>query len=131
MIAHDEKPRILMVDDDPDFQSIVRGWTAPQYDHIGLGSGEGLIETMSNVEPDIVIMDVRMPGPDGFFLCKSIRSDPRFSDIPIIFLTGCAEDENFIRHLDVAGTAYLTKPVARKRLLSTLRENLTDSIREQ
>ncbi|MDE2314103.1 MAG: response regulator [Elusimicrobia bacterium] len=131
MTPDDDKPRILMVDDDPDFQAVVRGWTSPKYEHIGLDNGEGLMETMSSVEPDIVIMDVRMPGDDGFTLCKSIRSDSRFSDVPVIFLTGCKEDESFFRHLDAAGTSYLTKPVARRRLLSALRENLSFGFRNR
>lgn len=111
-----------MVDDDSDFQAIVRKWLSPRYDHWGLTNGTDLIEYLEAAEPDLIMLDVKMPGPDGFKLCKQIRSDRRFANTPILFLTGCKEDEDFIHNLDVGGTAYLTKPVERKDLLAMLRE---------
>lgn len=111
-----------MVDDDADFQAIVRKWLSPHYDHWGLINGADLMENLEAAQPDLVIMDVRMPGPNGFELCKRIRSDGRFSHLPILFLTGCKEDEDFIKNLDVGGTAYLTKPIERNELLAMVRE---------
>ncbi|MBI4249729.1 MAG: response regulator [Elusimicrobia bacterium] len=122
MTENEEKPKILMVEDDSDFQAVVRGWISKRYDHIGLPHGGDLMEELESIEPDLVILDVRMPGPDGFKLCSRIRADRRFAHIPILFLTGCKDDEDFIKNLNVGGTAYLTKPVARKRLLSALNE---------
>src|SRR5438309_11704057 len=110
MLKDPMKPRILMVDDDNDFQVIVRKWLSPRYDHLGLTSGADLTEYLEAAEPDLVILDVRMPGPDGFQLCRRIRSDSRFCDLPVLFLTGCKEDEDFIKNLNAGGTAYLTKP---------------------
>jgi CheY-like chemotaxis protein len=118
------RPLVLMVDDDPDFQTIVRDWLKDSYEHIGLADGEELINEIDGLEPNLVILDVRMPGPDGFKLCEQIRSDRRFSHLPVLFLTGCKEDEDFMRNLSVGGTAYLTKPVTRKRLLSTVKDLL-------
>ena len=117
-----EKLRILMVDDGNDFQTIVRKWLSPRYDHLGLTSGADLKEYLEAADPDLVIMDVRMPGPDGFQLCKRIRADNRFADLPILFLTGCKEDADFLKNLDVGGTAYLTKPIERKQLLAMIQE---------
>ena len=129
MTRPDEKPRILMVDDDYDFQTIVRGWISPHYEHVGLSNGEDVVEELAGLEPKLIILDVCMPGPDGFKLCGLIRADRRFTDIPILFLTGRAEDADFIKHLDVGGTAYLTKPVERNRLLTMLRELIPESQR--
>ena len=126
MTKNSERAKVLMVDDDPDFQTIVRDWIAPKYDHIGLSDGSGLLDEIESLEPNLVIMDVRMPGLDGFKLGRRIRSDSRFTDIPIVFLTGCKEDEDFFKNLRVGGTAYLTKPVTRRRLLSVIREVLQD-----
>lgn len=127
MTLDDEKLKVLMVDDDPDFQTIVRDWISPRYEHIGLLSGEDLLEEIAGIEPDLIILDVRMPGPSGFKLCSRIRADQRSRDLPILFLTGCKEDTDFIKNLDVGGTAYLTKPVSRKRLLSRLDELLQNA----
>ncbi len=126
-MSHDDKPRVLMIDDDPDFQMIVRAWLADRYEHIALSGGEDLLEQLSGLEPDLVILDVQMPGPDGFRLCRRIRGDARFVDLPVVFLTGCKEDEAFIKNLDVCGTAFLTKPVERKRLLALLGELVPSS----
>jgi putative two-component system response regulator len=121
-----EKPSIVMVDDDSEFQGIMRKWLAPYYDHCGLHNGADLIDYLEAYEPDLLILDVRMPGLDGFELCKRIRADQRFAALPILFLTGCKEDEDFIKNLDVGGTAYLTKPVERNDLLSIVKELVTD-----
>lgn len=116
-----------MVDDDRDFQTIVRGWLAPRYDVSSLSSGEGLLDELSEAKPDLLILDVRMPGPSGFDLCAKIRADTRFAEIPILFLTGCREDEDFIKNLDAGGTAFLTKPVERRKLLAMVRELVASS----
>ena len=97
MSENNEKPRVLMVDDDPDFQTIVRGWISPQYDHIGRANGNNLIEQLEGLKPNLVLLDVRMPGHDGFELCNRIRAERRFTRIPILFLTSCKADVNFIK----------------------------------
>lgn len=117
-----EKPRVLMVDDDADFRSIVGDWLAPRYEFIGMSRGEDLLPALAGIEPDLVILDVLMPGPDGFQLCGRIRSDARFTGLPVLFLTGCREDDDFFKSLDAGATAYLAKPVAQRELLSMLRE---------
>ena len=122
MSSLNEPPLVLMVDDDAYFQGIVRGWLLPEFEHVGLGNGEDLLDEIEALDPDLIIMDVRMPGPDGFKLCGQIRADRRFDAVPILFLTGCKEDADFIKNLDAGGSAYMTKPVDRKRLLSVVRE---------
>jgi CheY-like chemotaxis protein len=121
-MKNQERLRIVMVDDDQDFQLILRSWLSPEYDLVSLSSGEGLLDELAELEPDLVMLDVLMPGPNGYKLCRRIRSDRRFSDLPILFLTGCASDDDFVQHLDAGGTAYLTKPITRRQLLAKVRE---------
>ncbi|MBI3550638.1 MAG: response regulator [Elusimicrobia bacterium] len=119
-----EKPHVLMVDDDDEFRMIVRDWINHRYDFSELPSGEGLLEEMAEVQPDVVIMDVRMPGPSGFKLCQAMRADARFHSVPVLFLTASKDDVDFVRSLRVGGTAFLAKPVDRKDLLYKLKELL-------
>jgi len=119
-----ERPRVLMVDDDDEFRMIVRDWLIGRYDFTELANGEGLLETIADVEPAVIILDVRMPGPSGFRLCQAIRADERYRDLPVLFLTAGKEDVDFIRTLKAGGTAYLTKPVDRKDLLFKIKELL-------
>ena len=66
------------------------------------------------------MLDVRLPGPDGFKLCRRIRQDARLRGVPILFLTSCEDDETYIEHLDVGGTGLLTKPIDKRRLLAAV-----------
>ena len=120
-----EKPLVVWVDDDKDFQDLVRDWLMPRYGLAMYNNGEEFLEALEGMEPDTVILDVRLPGPDGFRLCRKLRGDRRFSSVPILFLTSCSEDVDYIKHLDVGGTAYLNKPVDKAELLKTLNELLT------
>ena len=115
------RPIIAWVDDDVDFQAAVRHWVAPTYDLVSYRDGEDFLAELDEMEPDVIMLDVRLPGPDGFKLCRAIRAHPRLADVPILFLTCSRDDEDYVRYLDVGGTAYLGKPVDRRRLLSTLR----------
>lgn len=118
------KPIVAWVEDEPDFQAVVREWLLPRYDLMTYNDGESLLEELGALEPDIFILDVRLPGIDGFDLCRKIRAWQRLASVPILFLTSCSEDVDFIKHLDVGGTAYLNKPVERRELLAVLKDLL-------
>ncbi|MBI4057108.1 MAG: response regulator [Elusimicrobia bacterium] len=120
----EEKLRIVSVDDDADFQSIMREWLVSKYEFTSLNNGDGLSEELADIEPDLIIMDVRMPGPDGFKLSRQIHKDSRFNMVPILFLTASRDDRDFMKNLEVGGTAYLTKPIKRQELLSKISELL-------
>lgn len=112
-----QRLQIVVVDDDMDFQTILRGWLKTRYWVVGLSSGADLLEELRGLEPDLLILDVGLPGTDGFELCRMLRAQGEFADLPILFLTGAASDEAFARYLRVGGTAYMIKPVTRAALL--------------
>jgi DNA-binding response OmpR family regulator len=116
--------RIVMVDDEPDFLTIAETWLEPKYDLVSFTDGADLMSQLSALEPDLLILDVRLPGLDGFKLCRRIRADRRFQSLPILFLTASHSDIDFFRNLEVGGTSYLTKPVSRKELLARIKELL-------
>lgn len=116
--------RIVMVDDEPDFLTIARTWLEPKYETISLTDGHDLLNQLEAHEPDLLILDVRLPGLDGFKLCRRIRADRRFQSLPVLFLTASHSDLDFFRNLEVGGTSYLTKPVSRKELLARVQELL-------
>lgn len=121
-----DKRHVVMADDDRDFQEIIRGWLTPAYDFSSFISGEGLLEQLEEIAPDLLILDICMPGPDGLSLCRRIRGNPKFSALPILFLTGCKDDERFIKNIEVGGSAYLNKPIERRQLLSVVRELIAE-----
>lgn len=117
-----ERLKVVAVEDDRDFRVILGQWLGSEYDVRMLEHGEELFDELRLEAPDLVLLDVNLPGPDGFKLCRRIRSDPRFRSLPILFLTALTDDADFIRHLEAGGTAYLTKPLERRALLSAMGE---------
>lgn len=120
--AAEDKPTVVWVEDNRDFQDVVREWLLPRYDLITFENGEEFLREIDELQPDLVMLDVRLPGPDGFKLCRQIRSHARLAGVPILFLTSCADDEAYIRHLDVGGTNFISKPISRARLLQAIGE---------
>lgn len=116
--------RIVMVDDEPDFLTIASTWLEPKYELVPFTDGASLLSQLAVLEPDLLILDVRLPGLDGFKLCRRIRADRRFQGLPILFLTASHSDIDFFRNLEVGGTSYLTKPVSRRELLARIKELL-------
>ncbi|PIP81711.1 MAG: hypothetical protein CO113_12105 [Elusimicrobia bacterium CG_4_9_14_3_um_filter_62_55] len=107
----DKRPLLLLVDDDEDFLTVMREILLPRYDVITLGDGGEFFETVFEVNPDLILLDVNMPGPDGFILCRRLKALKRLRSIPVLFITGNLRDEDFIENLDAGGNAFLTKPV--------------------
>jgi DNA-binding response OmpR family regulator len=119
-----DRLRVVAVDDEVDLLAILNEWLSPKYEIICFSSPPGLDE-LADLEPDVILLDVRMPGSDGFSLCRRIRADRRLSSVPVLFLTACSGDEDFIENLNAGGTAYLAKPMGRRELLAKLEEVLT------
>lgn len=120
--------KIVIVDDEPDFLTITKDWLDKKYDVVALTDGTQLLSQLAALEPDLLILDVRLPGPDGFKLCRQIRADRRYQSLPVLFLTASHSDLDFFRNLEVGGTSYLTKPVTRKELMAKIQELLEDGI---
>lgn len=122
-----DRPRVLVVEDDADFTSILRGWLAPFYDTVCLRDGGEALEEAAVCRPDLIVLDVTLPGPDGFAVCRKLRRDPRFASTPVLFLTGVISNEAFVEHLEAGGTEYLTKPLGRPALLAAVERLLEGS----
>lgn len=119
-----EKPRVVVVDDEKDFRELLRTWLAPRYEVECLSGGQGLTDHLAALEPDILILDVHMPGVDGFTACQRVRKDPRFSFLPIVFLTASKEDVDFIKTMELGANSYLNKPITGRELDFRIREVL-------
>lgn len=115
---------VALIEDDAEFRSIVSRWLEPEYDTLGFEDGEPLLSTDGGVVPDLIIMDVKLPGLNGYSLCRRLHERPRLAGVPILFLTGVASDEGFLLGLDAGGASYMTKPAERRDLLAKVRELL-------
>ena len=84
------------------------------------GSGFEALEKARQLFPDVILLDVMMPGMDGFEVCRRIRNDPSLAEIPIIMLTALDERQSFLRGLESGADEYITKPYDRFELRARL-----------
>ncbi len=111
--------RILTVEDDERIRSAVKlaledeGWTVDE-----AGSGEEAIDLFAGVAPDVVLIDIMLPGIDGFELCRVIR---RTSDVPVIMVTARNDTHDVVAGLEAGADDYLTKPFQPKELSARIR----------
>jgi two-component system KDP operon response regulator KdpE len=115
--------KILVVDDEPvQLRMVEQVLSVSGYGVVKAGSGEEAIRLVYEGKPDLVILDVLMPGIDGWQTCRCIREA---SDVPIIMLTGKRNSEDdIVRGLECGADEYLTKPVGNRELLARVRAAL-------
>lgn len=113
------KTRILLIDDEEDFHSIIRQILTPLgYKLLSALDGASGLRVLRLERPELVILDVNMPFKDGYTVCREIRSDPELADLPVLMLTIRSCDEEIMRGLDCGADDYLTKPFEREVLAS-------------
>lgn len=114
--------RILVVDDMlPNIKLLEAKLTKEYYDVITAQDGFEAIEKARKMSPDIILLDVMMPGMDGFETCRKLRADPELSHIPIVMLTALSEKESRIHGLEVGADDFLTKPINDNALFARVR----------
>jgi adenylate cyclase len=113
MPASDERPTILIVDDTPSNLDVLVEVLKPDYRPKVAISGEKALELVAaGVFPDLILLDVMMPGLSGYQVCQQLKADPRTRAIPVIFVTAMSEVEDETRGLELGGVDYVTKPIS-------------------
>ncbi len=119
---------VLVIDDDPDFLAIIDKWLSEQYDVECLRSGESALAYLEHKRPDLILLDLEMPGLNGDQVMKRIRSNPKCERIPIIFLTGKNDKDDVIKILELKPDGYLLKSMPHEVLLDSLDRFFAGSI---
>ena len=117
--------KILIVDDMPANLQILRGALEPEgYNILIATNGEGAIKSAGAANPDLILLDVQMPGMDGFEACRVLKADPGTREIPVIFLTAQVEIDDVVKGLELGAVDYVTKPFDSRELLRRVRTHL-------
>jgi CheY-like chemotaxis protein len=111
---------ILVVDDTPDSIMALCALLKGAYDTKVAINGEAALRVLQAACVDLVLLDVVMPGLDGYEVCRRIRATPRLARLPVVFLSARDAPEDTARALAAGGTAVLAKPVEPERLRATL-----------
>ncbi len=115
------RPRVLIVDDDPLIRDLVRAVLEDaSYDLDEASSGEEALRVASRRPPDVVLLDVMMPGLDGFQVAERMKKDDRLHDAVVVMLTAKNAPEDRARGLEAGADVYFTKPFSPLELLTTI-----------
>ena len=116
-----DSARILIIDDEPEITEIVETFlTEAGYKVAVENSPVNAASKAREFKPDVVLLDIMMPGSDGYAVCQELKQDPEFAVTPIIFLTGKDREEDQGKSFQAGGDMYIKKPFSCERLLEII-----------
>jgi CheY-like chemotaxis protein len=122
--------RILIADDNPQILELLEAYLEPLGVRVTLAAdGEATLGAVERTGPDLILLDIMMPRRSGFEVCRLLKEDPRYADIPIIMVTALNEGGDLERARECGADDYISKPVNKIELLNRVRNLL--QIREQ
>jgi putative two-component system response regulator len=120
-----KKPRILVVDDQPQNIELIDAYLVPQdYEIVKAANGEEALEKISTNSIDLILLDVMMPGMDGFEVARRVRQDKTHGQLPIILVTALRETDDRVKGIEAGCDDFLTKPIDKMELLARVRSLL-------
>jgi phosphate regulon transcriptional regulator PhoB len=126
-----KKGTILVIDDEKDLIELVRyNLEKEGFDVIAASDGQSGLEVVKRHRPDLVVLDLMMPGLDGLQVCQRLRADPRSGHIPVIMLTAKATEADRVVGLELGADDYITKPFSPREVVARVKAVLRRSTPE-
>ena len=119
-----DKWKVLVVDDEPNNLQLLGQILQDQYQLSFATDGAKALDVAWKAKPDIILLDIMMPGMNGYETCRRLKADPETSKIPVIFVTAMGEMEDERRGFEVGGVDYITKPVSAPIVQARVRTHL-------
>jgi two-component system, sensor histidine kinase and response regulator len=117
--------RIMVVDDTPENLTLLHDMLRNRgYQVFALPSGEMALKAAARNRPDLILLDIGMPGLNGYEVCKKLKDDPHLAEIPVIFLSALNETEDKIKAFHAGGVDYITKPFQSEEVEARVRTHL-------
>ncbi|MEC4806150.1 MAG: adenylate/guanylate cyclase domain-containing protein [Jaaginema sp. PMC 1079.18] len=128
-----QKARILVVDDIPiNLRLLAKLLQDQGYEQVRLApSGKLALESASRFEPDLILLDIMMPGLDGYQVCQALKANPQTAHIPVIFLSALSEEKDKAKGFAVGGADYITKPFHGEEVIARVRLQLQERFLRQ
>jgi two-component system alkaline phosphatase synthesis response regulator PhoP len=116
------KDKILVIDDEEDILELLRfNLTKEGYQVCSASTGEEALSLARTEHPDLVLLDLMLPGIDGLEVARRLKADPLTRSVPIVMLTAKGEESDIVTGLELGAEDYITKPFSRKVLVARLR----------
>jgi DNA-binding response OmpR family regulator len=121
-------PRILVVDDEPDLRSVLRfSLEAERFEVHEAADGEEGLRMACDLLPDLVLLDLMLPRMDGYKVCRALKFDDRYRNIPVFILSARSGETDRRLALELGADAFVIKPYDLKDLVARIRERLRKS----
>ncbi|MCL2479015.1 MAG: response regulator, partial [Treponema sp.] len=120
----DSRKTIILVDDNLANLNQGKNILKPFYRVFPAPSSAKLFETLENIVPDLILLDIEMPEMNGYETIRKFKADPRFKDIPVIFLTSMNDEKSEMEGFDLGAVDYMTKPFSAPLLLKRIANQL-------
>ena len=115
----------MVVDDNQENLKVISSFLKEKKYRIALATdGNGAFKVLENNKIDLILLDIMMPGMDGFEVCRILKEKPETSDIPVIFLTARTETDDIIRGFQIGGVDYITKPFKKEELYARVNNHI-------
>lgn len=118
-------PRIMIVDDTPENLQLLETFLRNlQYQVFALPTGEMALRAAAKEKPDLILLDIVMPGISGYEVCRRLKLDPNLAEIPVLFLSALDEAWDKVRAFEVGGVDYITKPIQMEEVRARISTHL-------
>lgn len=118
------KHKILAVDDNPTNLKLLEGILRKDYEVLSVDNGVAALDICNNERIDLVLLDIMMPGMDGYEVCEEMKANLATKHIPVIFVTAKIETADIVQAFAVGGVDYVTKPFNRVELLARVKTHI-------
>jgi DNA-binding response OmpR family regulator len=121
-------PSLMLIDDDSVIRATLQAALEKEYDLVAFPNGERILQEIEKHKPLLLILDINMPGSDGFGICEKVRAQARLRNMPILFMTARKDDATFLKSLQTGGDAFINKPFEMPELKERIEYLLKASI---
>lgn len=132
--APDQRPRLLLVDDEPTNLQVLRHVLQADYRLLFATDGARALQVAREQLPQLILLDIMMPGMDGYAVCRALKADPATAGIPVIFVTALNDSQDETAGFNAGAVDYITKPVSPPVVRARVRNHLSlvrvDELRE-
>jgi CheY-like chemotaxis protein len=119
-----KKSKVMVVDDTLSIRSLIEALLEDTFEVTAVADGMSALVAVNSFKPDIILLDVNMPGMDGYQVCQKFKENKATRDIPVVFVSGEDSAEDQLKAYQMGGEGYITKPIDHTELLSKVEERL-------